>query len=171
MIGFVMTFSDFILRRLESVLLAERQLVTYKELFSIKLLDKNSPTMIKFNESTCVLTYSIENAGTGARAREREKVKIIFSRGDVILQTFPLLHPLEFSSFGLLCYWTCSSACVEVCPRSLKDDSSFPLKRFSRRAFSLFPWHPSAGKVHTPLLGTVVTNSNRSSVSFFLQIL
>lgn len=168
-----MTFSVFILRKVESGLLAERQLVTHKVLFSIKVLNENSPILIKFNESTWVLTYSIQNArkGARARAREREKVKIIFCGDDVILQTFPLLHPLEFSSFGLLCYWTCSSACVEVCPRSLKDDSSFPLKRFSRRAFSLFPWHPSAGKVHTPLLRTVVTNSNRSSVSFFLQIL
>jgi hypothetical protein len=46
----VRKFSDF--KKLESVMLAERQLATHKKLFSIKSLDEHSPTLIKFNEST-----------------------------------------------------------------------------------------------------------------------
>jgi len=53
-------------------MLAERQLATHKEPLSIKLLDEYTPTLIKFNESTWDLIYSIENAGRGARARDRE---------------------------------------------------------------------------------------------------
>lgn len=40
-----------ILRKVESVMLAERQLATHKELFSIKFLDEHCHTLIKFNES------------------------------------------------------------------------------------------------------------------------
>jgi len=60
------------LRKVESVMLAERQLATHKERFSIKLLDEYAPTLIKFNESTWDLIYSTQNAGTGASARDRE---------------------------------------------------------------------------------------------------
>jgi hypothetical protein len=80
-----------------------------------------------------------------------------------------LHHPSDINPSGLLSLWTCSAGCVKVCPRSLKDDSSFPLKAL-RGELSLYSHGILCRQGTHSLLEVLVTNSNRSSVSFFLPI-